>query len=66
MGYEIPERVLPKMGYLRMLTSKFEAEPLRLVPAILWAGYMCVLFLFDGILPDANALALDFFHLGES
>ena len=58
-GYEIPEKAPPKLGYLRTLASRFDAEPVRIVPAMLWVGYMYVLFFSDGILPGANALALE-------
>jgi hypothetical protein len=58
-GFEIPERAPPKTGLLRTLASKFVAEPIRLVPASLWVAYMYVLFVSDGILPGANALALE-------
>ncbi|KAL3827327.1 hypothetical protein ACHAXA_005073 [Cyclostephanos tholiformis] len=58
-GYEIPERAPPKMGFIRTLTSKFDDEPIRLVPALLWVAYMYVLFVSDGILPGANAFALE-------
>ncbi|KAL3780755.1 hypothetical protein ACHAW5_006425 [Stephanodiscus triporus] len=58
-GFEIPERAPPKTGLLRTLASKFLAEPIRLVPASLWVAYMYVLFVSDGILPGANALALE-------
>jgi hypothetical protein len=58
-GYEIPEKSPPKLGYLRTLASRFDAEPVRIVPAMLWVAYMYVLFFSDGILPGANALALE-------
>ena len=58
-GFEIPEKAPPKMGYLNTLKSKFEAEPIRLIPAAIWVAYMYILFISDGILPGANALALE-------
>lgn len=58
-GFEIPEKAPPKLGYLRTLASRFEAEPVRYVPLALWVAYMYVLFVSDGILPGANALALE-------
>jgi ketosteroid isomerase-like protein len=58
-GFEIPEKAPPKMGYLNTLKSKFEAEPIRFIPAAIWVAYMYILFISDGILPGANALALE-------
>ena len=58
-GYEIPEKAPPKTGYINTLMSKFEAEPVRFLPAVIWVVYMYVLFISDGILPGANALALE-------
>lgn len=58
-GIEIPEKAPPKMGYIRTLVGKFEDEPIRALPAILWVAYMYILFFSDGILPGANALALE-------
>eukprot|EP00956_Cyclotella_meneghiniana_P028151 scaffold64941_cov77-Cyclotella_meneghiniana.AAC.4 len=58
-GFEIPEKAPPKMGYLNTLKSKFEAEPIRFIPATIWVAYMYILFISDGILPGANALSLE-------
>ena len=58
-GHEIPEKAPPKGGYGRTLARRFRDEPVRYVPALLWAAYMYVLFVSDGILPGANALALE-------
>ncbi|KAL7442675.1 hypothetical protein ACHAXH_009855 [Discostella pseudostelligera] len=58
-GFEIPEKAPPKMGYIRTLVGKFENEPIRVLPAILWVAYMYILFFSDGILPGANVLALE-------
>ena len=58
-GFEIPEKAPPKQGYLNTISSKFIAEPIRFIPALLWAAYMYILFFSDGILPGANALALE-------
>ena len=58
-GFEIPEKAPPKMGYLNTIKSKFEAEPIRFVPAAIWVAYMYILFISDGILPGVNALALE-------
>eukprot|EP00571_Detonula_confervacea_P010369 CAMPEP_0172301720 /NCGR_PEP_ID=MMETSP1058-20130122/3545_1 /TAXON_ID=83371 /ORGANISM="Detonula confervacea, Strain CCMP 353" /LENGTH=646 /DNA_ID=CAMNT_0013011937 /DNA_START=59 /DNA_END=1996 /DNA_ORIENTATION=+ len=58
-GFEIPEKAPPKGGYWKTLSSKFEAEPVRFVPLALWVAYMYILFFSDGILPGANALALE-------
>mmetsp|Transcript_30024 Transcript_30024/g.72498 ORF Transcript_30024/g.72498 Transcript_30024/m.72498 type:complete len:670 (-) Transcript_30024:188-2197(-) len=58
-GFEIPEKAPPKTGYLASIASKFESEPARVIPAVMWAAYMYVLFFSDGILPGANALAFE-------
>ena len=58
-GYEIPEKAPPKTGYINTLVAKFEAEPVRFLPAVIWIAYMYILFISDGILPGANALALE-------
>lgn len=47
------------MGYLQTLTYKFGNEPIRFVPATAWVAYMYILFVSDGILPGANALAVE-------
>lgn len=58
-GFEIPEKAPPKQGYWNTLKSRFEAEPVRFIPAAIWVAYMYILFISDGILPGANALALE-------
>jgi ketosteroid isomerase-like protein len=58
-GFEIPEKAPPKMGYMNTLKAKFEAEPVRFIPAAIWVAYMYILFISDGVLPGANALALE-------
>ena len=58
-GFEIPEKAPPKQGILNTITSKFAKDPIRIVPATIWAAYMYILFFSDGILPGANALALE-------
>eukprot|EP00584_Thalassiosira_punctigera_P023426 CAMPEP_0172567908 /NCGR_PEP_ID=MMETSP1067-20121228/117719_1 /TAXON_ID=265564 ORGANISM="Thalassiosira punctigera, Strain Tpunct2005C2" /NCGR_SAMPLE_ID=MMETSP1067 /ASSEMBLY_ACC=CAM_ASM_000444 /LENGTH=582 /DNA_ID=CAMNT_0013359365 /DNA_START=103 /DNA_END=1851 /DNA_ORIENTATION=+ len=58
-GFEIPEKAPPKLGYWNTLSSKFEAEPIRFIPAAIWMAYMYTLFISDGILPGVNALALE-------
>ena len=58
-GFEIPEKAPPKLGYLKTLSSKFEAEPVRYLPAAIWIAYMYTLFISEGILPGVNALALE-------
>ena len=57
--FEIPEKAPPKQGYLKTLASKFEADPIRYIPAAIWVAYMYILFISDGILPGVNALALE-------
>jgi len=58
-GFDIPEKAPPKSGFLKTLSSKFEAEPVRLIPLAMWVAYMYILFISDGILPGVNALALE-------
>jgi ketosteroid isomerase-like protein len=58
-GFDIPEKAPPKTGFLKTVSSKFEAEPIRFIPAVMWVAYMYILFFSDGILPGANALALE-------
>mmetsp|Transcript_18132 Transcript_18132/g.30609 ORF Transcript_18132/g.30609 Transcript_18132/m.30609 type:complete len:630 (-) Transcript_18132:634-2523(-) len=58
-GFDIPEKAPPKTGFLKTLSSKFEAEPVRLIPLAMWVAYMYILFISDGILPGVNALALE-------
>lgn len=58
-GFDIPEKAPPKTGFFKTLSSKFEAEPVRFIPAAMWVAYMYILFISDGILPGANALALE-------
>ncbi|KAL7490930.1 hypothetical protein ACHAWT_000474 [Skeletonema menzelii] len=58
-GFDIPEKAPPKTGFLNTLKSRFEAEPVRLIPLAMWVAYMYILFISDGILPGANALALE-------
>ena len=58
-GFEIPEKAPPKVGAFNTIASKFQAEPIRYIPAVMWIAYMYILFFNDGILPGANALALE-------
>ena len=58
-GTEIPEKAPPKQGLINTVQTLFDAEPIRYVPAVLWAAYMVIVFFSDGILPGANALQLE-------
>mmetsp|Transcript_17321 Transcript_17321/g.25911 ORF Transcript_17321/g.25911 Transcript_17321/m.25911 type:complete len:626 (+) Transcript_17321:46-1923(+) len=58
-GFEIPEKAPPKLGAFNTIASKFQAEPIRYIPAVMWVAYMYILFFSDGILPGVNALALE-------
>ena len=58
-GYKIPERAPPNLGYFPTLSSRFDTKLVRILPAMLWVGYMYILFFSDGIFPGANALALE-------
>jgi ketosteroid isomerase-like protein len=43
----------------RTVRFQLEQEPRRWIPAVAWLSYMYVVFFSDGILPGANALALE-------
>jgi len=58
-GLEIPEKAPPKSGVLNTISSTFNAEPIRYLPAAMWVAYMVIVFFSDGILPGANALQLE-------
>jgi len=58
-GFEIPEKAPPKMGYINTLSAKFEAEPVRWIPVVIWIAYIYTLFISEGILPGVNALQLE-------
>lgn len=62
-GIDIVEPALFKIGgvkvFAKSLKEKLIHEPLRLLPLAVWAAYMYVVFLSDGILPGANALQLE-------
>jgi SnoaL-like domain len=42
-----------------VLQNLLDREPIRWIPLAMWAAYMYVVFISDGILPGANALALE-------
>jgi SnoaL-like domain len=42
-----------------VLRNLLDREPVRWIPVAMWAKYMYVVFFSDGILPGANALALE-------
>jgi SnoaL-like domain len=42
-----------------VLQNLMDREPVRWIPLATWAAYMYVVFFSDGILPGANALALE-------
>ena len=52
-----------KKGGVEMFSKSFKgkiaAEPVRLVPLVVWSAYVVIVFFSDGILPGANALALE-------
>ena len=62
-GIDEVEPAVFKLGGVKLfaesLKQKLSNEPLRLVPLGLWAAYMYIVFLSDGILPGANALQLE-------
>jgi len=62
-GFDVPEPAVVKTGSLQLLGGtlqrKVSAEPIRLIPIAVWAAYMGIVFISDGILPGANALQLE-------
>lgn len=62
-GFDVPEPAVVKPGYstltLLAVASQVVTEPARAVPWLVWGAYMYVVFFSDGILPGANALALE-------
>jgi len=62
-GFDVPEPAVLKPEALRLgihsIQRKIQEEPIRIVPLSLWALYMYIVFFSDGILPGANALALE-------
>ena len=58
-GVDIPEPAGIKTGALSSISNKFKVEPVRIIPATFWLAYMYIVFFSDGILPGANALALE-------
>ncbi|KAI2507174.1 hypothetical protein MHU86_7240 [Fragilaria crotonensis] len=62
-GVDIVEPAVFKLGGVKVfattLKEKLINEPLRLLPLGVWAAYMYIVFLSDGILPGANALQLE-------
>ena len=49
----------PLEQFLQLSKAQISIEPIRLIPASIWAVYMYIVFLSDGILPGANALQLE-------
>ena len=62
-GIDIVEPAVLKLGavqqFRKSLTYKISLEPIRIIPLIIWAAYMYIVFFSDGILPGANALQLE-------
>ena len=56
---DIPEPAVLKLGIIKVFLSKMKDEPIRLLPVALWVSYMYIVFISEGILPGANALALE-------
>ena len=59
-GVDIPEPAVVKKGAISSISKKFTKEPIRILPAAMWVAYMYIVFFSDGILPGANALALEY------
>ena len=58
-GVDIPEPAVIKKGAFNSVAKRFIEEPVRFIPASVWMAYMYIVFFSDGILPGANALALE-------
>ena len=62
-GIDIVEPAVLKLGavqqFRKSLTYKISLEPIRIIPLIIWAAYMYIVFFSDGILPGANVLQLE-------
>lgn len=62
-GLDIIEPAVWKLGGLKNFAESFKNkivdEPVRLLPLAVWVAYMYTVFLSDGILPGASALALE-------
>lgn len=58
-GVDIPEPAGIKSGAFSSIANKLKSEPIRFVPLTMWLAYMYIVFFSDGILPGANALALE-------
>lgn len=61
-GYDFVEGVIkPGDASLTVLSiaSKIINEPVRIFPLLSWIAYVYIVFFSDGILPGANALALE-------
>ena len=63
-GIDIPEPAVLKLGslnkvWLPSISKYFSLEPIRILPFASWVAYMYIVFFSTGILPGANALALE-------
>lgn len=62
-GIDFVEPAVFKPGGVELvvesLKSQISGEPIRLVPLLVWAGYIAIVFFSDGILPGANAVAFE-------
>ena len=62
-GFDVVEPAILKPGdaglTLLSIASKVIKEPVRAIPWLLWGAYMYTVFFSNGILPGANALALE-------
>ena len=62
-GFDVVEPAVVKPGdaglTLLSIASKVIKEPIRAVPWLIWGSYIFIVFFSDGILPGANALALE-------
>lgn len=62
-GFDVPEPAVVKTGgldlFLDSVATSVSTEPIRMIPILMWAAYMWIVFFSDGILPGANALMLE-------
>jgi len=56
---DIPERAVFKTGTIERTARLIQSDPIRLVPLLTFLTYLYVVFLSDGIIPGANALAFE-------
>jgi len=56
---DVPEAAVFKPGVPRYIYNIIQTEQVRLVPLVVWALYVYIVFFSDGIIPGENALQLE-------